>query len=229
MVAISARIGTFVRVKVSDVSKEAAISGSAAFFAPPIGITPSSGTPPRIQILSIASFTLTPRAQTLTSRQLELTAFGRACTGERGGAQDTGVAPVPRHFPSCVIWRSSWARACSLRRRRFSRRALASRSSRAARSRLLRDVSDESLSIHQCYRRGTATVEPHLRVYQTPTGGRAGRLTLPTVVSSCICFQSQWGSAQTGRCRSSVVEHSLGKGEVESSILSGSTIFLNLR
>jgi hypothetical protein len=26
------------------------------------------------------------------------------------------------------------------------------------------------------------------------------------------------------RCRSSVVEHSLGKGEVESSILSGSTI-----
>jgi hypothetical protein len=30
--------------------------------------------------------------------------------------------------------------------------------------------------------------------------------------------------AQLGRrCRSSVVEHSLGKGEVESSILSGST------
>lgn len=28
----------------------------------------------------------------------------------------------------------------------------------------------------------------------------------------------------SGRCRSSVVEHSLGKGEVESSILSGSTI-----
>ncbi len=29
-------------------------------------------------------------------------------------------------------------------------------------------------------------------------------------------------------CRSSVVEHSLGKGEVESSILSGSTISLQL-
>ncbi len=28
-------------------------------------------------------------------------------------------------------------------------------------------------------------------------------------------------------CRSSVVEHSLGKGEVESSILSGSTIFIS--
>jgi hypothetical protein len=30
------------------------------------------------------------------------------------------------------------------------------------------------------------------------------------------------------RCRSSVVEHSLGKGEVESSILSGSTIIINM-
>ena len=29
----------------------------------------------------------------------------------------------------------------------------------------------------------------------------------------------------TKRCRSSVVEHSLGKGEADSSILSGSTIF----
>ena len=28
------------------------------------------------------------------------------------------------------------------------------------------------------------------------------------------------------RCRSSVVEHSIGNGEVDSSILSGSTIFL---
>ena len=32
------------------------------------------------------------------------------------------------------------------------------------------------------------------------------------------------GRASTGCCRSSVVEHSLGKGEVDSSILSGSTI-----
>ena len=34
---------------------------------------------------------------------------------------------------------------------------------------------------------------------------------------------------EAGRCRSSVVEHSLGKGEVESSILSGSTISGNIR
>src|SRR5271169_546306 len=52
---MSARTGTFFRVKVSDVSRDAAISGKAAFLAPPIGITPSSGTPPLMQILSIAS------------------------------------------------------------------------------------------------------------------------------------------------------------------------------
>ena len=37
------------------VSRLAAISGNAAFLAPPIGITPSSGTPPLMRILSIAS------------------------------------------------------------------------------------------------------------------------------------------------------------------------------
>src|SRR3954447_12038165 len=52
---MSARTGAFVRVKISDVSRDAAINGKAAFLAPPIGITPSSGTPPLMQILSIAS------------------------------------------------------------------------------------------------------------------------------------------------------------------------------
>src|SRR6266481_5409131 len=52
---MSARSGTFLRVSVSGVSKLAAISGNAAFLAPPIGITPSSGTPPLILILSIVS------------------------------------------------------------------------------------------------------------------------------------------------------------------------------
>ncbi len=39
----------------SSVRRLAAISGSAAFLAPPIGIVPASGTPPRIRILSIVS------------------------------------------------------------------------------------------------------------------------------------------------------------------------------
>src|SRR5437762_3209175 len=36
------------------------MSGRAAFLAPPIGITPSSGTPPLMQILSIASVVRAP-------------------------------------------------------------------------------------------------------------------------------------------------------------------------
>jgi hypothetical protein len=36
-------------------------------------------------------------------------------------------------------------------------------------------------------------------------------------------FGTHGASPRPARCRSSVVEHSLGKGEVESSILSGST------
>src|SRR6266446_1084762 len=52
---MSARLGTFARVSVSGVSRLAAISGNAAFLAPPIGIMPSSGTPPLIRILSIIS------------------------------------------------------------------------------------------------------------------------------------------------------------------------------
>src|SRR6516164_883433 len=53
---MSARSGTFSRISISGVSRLAAISGNAAFLAPPIGITPASGTPPLMQILSITSF-----------------------------------------------------------------------------------------------------------------------------------------------------------------------------
>ena len=55
MVAMSARPGTFSRLRVSAVNRLAAISGKAAFLAPPIAITPSSGTPPVMRIRSIAS------------------------------------------------------------------------------------------------------------------------------------------------------------------------------
>ena len=57
MVVMSASRGTLCRVSVSSVSSAAAISGSAAFLAPPIGILPSSGLPPRMRILSINTST----------------------------------------------------------------------------------------------------------------------------------------------------------------------------
>jgi len=52
-VVMSWRWGRLARVKVSGVSKLAAISGSAAFLAPLMGMDPSSRFPPRIRILSI--------------------------------------------------------------------------------------------------------------------------------------------------------------------------------
>src|SRR6516164_6293018 len=68
---MSARSGTFSRISISGVSRLAAISGNAAFLAPPIGITPASGTPPLMQILSITSFHWPP-------------ALGRRALGRRG-------------------------------------------------------------------------------------------------------------------------------------------------
>jgi hypothetical protein len=46
---------------------------------------------------------------------------------------------------------------------------------------------------------------------------------LPTIGSSCTPCGLLRDWSQTGRCRSSVVEHSLGKGEVVGSIPTGST------
>ena len=52
MVVISARHGTFARVRASSVRMLAAMMGRAAFLAPLIGITPFSEAPPLITILS---------------------------------------------------------------------------------------------------------------------------------------------------------------------------------
>ncbi len=49
----SATLGVFSSVNVSSVSKEAIISGKAAFLAPEIGILPSSGCPPTMRMRSI--------------------------------------------------------------------------------------------------------------------------------------------------------------------------------
>ena len=53
MKAMSARSGRLVSRSVSSVKRLAAMSGRAAFLAPLITISPLSGWPPRILILSI--------------------------------------------------------------------------------------------------------------------------------------------------------------------------------
>src|SRR5882672_10133011 len=60
IVATSARSGRLPSTSDSAVNRLAVISGSAAFLAPPIGIVPDKGTPPRIRILSIVSRLQTP-------------------------------------------------------------------------------------------------------------------------------------------------------------------------
>ena len=52
MVLISASRGTLDSTSLSSVSNPAAISGKAAFLAPPITISPDKGRPPRIRMLS---------------------------------------------------------------------------------------------------------------------------------------------------------------------------------
>src|SRR4051794_31052631 len=51
--AISASLGTLMSSSVSSVSREAIISGKAAFLAPEIGIVPLRGAPPRMRMRSI--------------------------------------------------------------------------------------------------------------------------------------------------------------------------------
>src|SRR5438045_386526 len=55
IVRMSARSGRLASTSGSAVNRLAAISGNAAFLAPPIGIAPASGAPPRIRILSITA------------------------------------------------------------------------------------------------------------------------------------------------------------------------------
>ncbi len=54
-VVMSARCGKLARVSVSEVSRLAAISGSAAFLAPLTGMLPCNVLPPRMRILSMES------------------------------------------------------------------------------------------------------------------------------------------------------------------------------
>src|SRR6185437_15811721 len=52
-VVMSASTGTWRKVSGSSLKRAAVISGSAAFLAPPMGMVPESGFPPRMRILSI--------------------------------------------------------------------------------------------------------------------------------------------------------------------------------
>ena len=127
------------------------------------------------------------------------------------------VAPLP---DACC--ESAWAsrpRACAFRRPILARKALASRSARASRG-LLRLpfwlFSDEFIS-----KTGSA-----LRSIAQPWASRCRDAAVLAKTGSLCQFprRSPFGTDPADSCcRSSVVEHSIGNGEVDSSILSGST------
>src|SRR5579862_4247642 len=105
IVAISASAGRLVRTSGSAVSRLAAISGSAAFLAPPILIVPHNGTPPRIRILSIASAPhgngrsrLTPRRQPSIVRLLLSESLPPLKPAARRLSRQTVAADPPMAF-----------------------------------------------------------------------------------------------------------------------------------
>src|SRR5204863_1002860 len=98
IVRTSARSGRLARTSGSADKRLAAISGSAAFFAPPIGIVPASGAPPRMRILCI---TVAPDAGCLYGRERQRSSRrligGRIRRGLGGGrrlAASLLLAPV---------------------------------------------------------------------------------------------------------------------------------------
>src|ERR1700733_1510241 len=230
----SASRGTLSRIKVCSVSKLAIIKGSVAFFAPEIGIVPLSGRPPTIRIRSI----LTPRCRSRTiqdrpDRDLIRTIFiyaPGAAKAQSGMPDLTDRSLVSASIASelgrwCFgpFWRGFFARLaieCQIATSSLLLAALevfakSRRQPFAARRPFFRFAAlahDSSFKARHLPHR-----KPQVRLRHLARYGKDRRLFLCFPASICRVW------AGLGRCRSSVVEHPLGKGEVLSSILSGST------
>jgi hypothetical protein len=180
---------------------------------------------------------------------------------EPGGAAQAGGSLSGSVSSDCRTAGRSCARFCSLRRTRFSRNALASFASRAARSMLFLAAIRGGSLILRCNKsaaklsRSRRRIEADFSRTRDDHGGLARQYScvagmaplfthpipsaasitqgLPTVIdllalpaagTSGITLRSRLGPiSRPGGCRSSVVEHSLGKGEVVGSIPTGST------
>src|SRR5580692_3690153 len=190
----SARRGTLSRIKVSSVRRLAIISGSVAFLAPDIGIVPWSGRPPTIRMRSIFS------APAAFSRPTRSAAYLPARIAAKvGNGSDIGIGR--RHILGLAAARLLLAALEVFPQRR--------RQPRAARRPFLGFAGFDH---GQSQSMPPAAPQPRAGLARlrglTPYGNDRG------------VFR-QYISG--GRCRSSVVEHPLGKGEVVSSILTGST------
>ena len=171
---MSARAGTLVSVTVPGVSRLAAISGRAAFLAPPISMVPWSGRPPSIRILSI---------------------------GVAG-------AGLPLALPEVGAQR--------LRQALLAGGALRARPPRARR---LRHVGRAAGAV-------LASIVGHAPSMTAAAAASSGARAALDLAGGRVAWCAARAACATARPHSSGVEHSLGKGEVESSNLSvGTTSF----
>ena len=122
-----------------------------------------------------------------------------------------GLIGFSRNFraPAVSPSLSDVPRVCTFRRFKFSRRAAANRFSRS------------------CFVSAMILIEFTVRLVSNPTTIKSSVAFLATThLQQALPYgkRSPTPNVFTICCRSSGVEHSLGKGEAESSILSGSTI-----
>ena len=202
--ATSASRGTFSSVSVSSVSRLAIIRGRAAFLAPEMAIEPFRRLPPTMRMRSMSP----PPIRESDDRAASIPAVRgssgrmRPTQGRRPEGPDLpGKSSVSGAFPRSGS-SAGRPREAALRRRRLARSATARRCSRVpGPSREgLRSVMGVFLAPRHDCRKCSRTLEPPPPLWQLSAARAAPG------------------------CRSSVVEHPLGKGEVVSSILTGSTI-----
>ncbi len=197
----SARRGVFSMMSASSVSSEAAISFSAEFFAPLIGISPKSGRPPIIASLSIQSLSF--RLSRLATAEVQ--------------AKRSAKARLLRLLAGLRPRSSTWRRLGRRGGPRFFRGAfrVVSRRSGARPTRV--GVSHGAGP----YGRSNAGQAKGLGLRQRAS---FQRLFIPDMAGYIAASRPLvMTKTRPAGCGSSVVEHPLGKGEAESSILSRST------
>src|SRR5579863_907191 len=205
IVVMSTRSGRLARTNGSAVNRLAAISGSAAFLAPPILIVPDRGTPPRIRILSIVS------APGGDDRRAVYLLRERPAPLKKLARRRPLCPGAPRHAAGAPASAPCGGADCR-----------AARGPDVHRARHARPAGQRS--------GGEAQPSPRWKASPTPLSmsGAISRQSRSNEGRSPCQAAGPRVSRGPPRahpgCRSSVVEHPLGKGEVESSILSGSTM-----
>src|SRR5215204_6426771 len=193
IVRMSARSGRLLRTSGSSLKRLAAISGSAAFLAPPIWIVPDSGTPPRIRILSIV---LAPASGDRPWRAATAAVLYRAGKfyGRGGRRSSRRLAGLARWLVRAGLlgWRGRAAGA-GLLLAALQVVAQGLREARLARGMLQPLGADRAGRIgHRGHQKGSPTraVNPRGQTFgrRRPAHSSTRRLTLAARITATACF-----------------------------------------